>query len=147
MYSCLRLLIATPRKSIVSIDTASPSSRHRLGLLFATFLIATYASADCKKDIHGEVFCGAGRCLIDRDGTVWCSRHYEGGAEITLDGQVLCGKGRCAKDKYGRIFCSSEIGGTVLIDGRGRVRCYGQCEPATVDNCESTRADSARVNN
>jgi hypothetical protein len=124
-------------------STAPSNLVRRIGLLLSVLLMATITSADCKKDIRGEVFCGAGRCLVDRDGTVWCSRHYEGGAAITLDGQVLCGKGRCAKDKYGQVFCSSEIGGAALIDSRGRVRCYGQCEPATVDNCESTRADSA----
>ncbi len=128
----------------MSSRTAPSNALCRIGLLLTMLLMATITSADCKKDIHGEVFCGAGRCLVDRDGKVWCSRHYEGGVAITIDGQVLCGKGQCAKDKYGKVFCSSEIGGTVLIDSRGRVRCYGQCEPATVDNCESTRADSAK---
>ena len=128
----------------MSSCTAPSNILCRIGLLLTMLLMATITSADCKKDIRGEVFCGAGRCLVDRDGKVWCSRHYKGGVAITIDGQVLCGKGQCAKDKYGKVFCSSEIGGTVLIDSRGRVRCYGQCEPATVDNCESTRADSAK---
>ena len=115
----------------------------RIGLLVMSLLVAAFASADCIRDLRGEVYCGAGRCLVDRNGSVWCSRHYDGDAEITLDGQVLCGKGQCAKGSDGQLFCSSEVGGAVLIDSRGRVRCYGQCEPATADNCENTRADSA----
>jgi len=126
------------------ITTAGPSRlSSRIGLLVMALLFATITSADCMKDLRGEVYCGAGRCIVDRKGTVWCSRHYDGDAEITLDGQVLCGKGQCAQDRDGQVFCSSEIGGAVLIDIRGHVRCYGQCEPATADNCENTRADSA----
>lgn len=105
--------------------------------------MAATASADCVEDIQGEVYCGAGHCKVDRKGTVWCSRHYEGGAVTTLYGQVLCGKGQCATRSDGEIFCSSEVGGGALTDSRGRVRCYGQCEPATVDNCENTRAGSS----
>lgn len=113
------------------------------GLLAILSLGAPVTSADCARDLRGEVFCGAGRCVIDSDGTVWCSRHYKGDAQITLDGRVLCGKGQCAKDPHGQVFCSSVVGGAVLMDSRGHVRCYGQCEPATADECENTRADSA----
>jgi len=126
------------------VTNAGPSRFFsRIGLLVMAMLMAAITSADCVKDSRGEVYCGAGRCIIDSKGTVWCSRHYDGDAQITLDGQVLCGKGRCAKGSDGQVFCSSEIGGAVLIDSRGRVRCYGQCEPATADECENTRADSA----
>jgi hypothetical protein len=106
-------------------------------------LMATITSADCIKDLRGEVYCGAGRCIVDNKGTAWCSRHYDGDAKITLDGQVLCGKGQCAKDGGGQVFCSSERGGAVLIDSHRRVRCYGQCESATADNCEHTRGDAS----
>lgn len=105
-------------------------------------LMTSVTYADCVKDPQGEVYCGAGRCVIDSKGKVWCSRHYNGDVVITLYGQVLCGKGECDKDSDGLFFCSSEVGGTVLVDSRGRVRCYGRCEPATADNCENTRADS-----
>jgi hypothetical protein len=126
------------------IANAGPSRCFsRIGLLVITSLLAAITSADCAKDLRGEVYCGAGRCIVDSKGTVWCSRHYDGDAEITLDGQVLCGKGQCAKDSDGQVFCSSEVGGAVLIDSRGRVRCYGRCEPATADECENIRADSA----
>jgi hypothetical protein len=99
------------------------------------------AFADCAKDIDGEVFCGAGRCVRDADGIIWCSRFYEGGAEMTSHGRVVCGRGQCAKDTRGRIFCSSIVGGAVLKDIRGRVRCYGKCEAAGAALCENTRAD------
>ena len=115
----------------------------RLRLFVIASLIAAAASADCVTDVRGEVFCGAGRCIVDGKGTVWCSRYYEGDAEITLEGQVLCGKGQCAKNTDGQVFCSSEVGGAVLVDSRGHVRCFLRCEPATADMCESTRADIA----
>ncbi len=117
----------------------------RGGLLIAALLISAAASADCMIDIRGQVFCGAGRCAIDKDGTVWCSRHYEGGVGKTINGRVLCGVGRCAKDSRGRWFCSSEIGGGVAVDSNGRVRCYGTCVPATADDCENTIADESRA--
>jgi hypothetical protein len=113
------------------------------GPLVMAMLMATNSYADCVRDLYGEVYCGAGRCLVDRSGTVWCSRYYQGGATTTFGGQVLCGKGQCAKSSDGQIFCSAEIGGAVLRDSRGRVRCHGKCEPATADKCENTRADSA----
>ena len=115
----------------------------RISLVLITLLLATVISADCITDLRGETYCGAGHCKIDSEGTVWCSRYYEGGAEITLEGQVLCGIGQCVTDGEGQAFCSSEIGGAVLINSRGHVRCYGQCEPASKDYCESTHADSA----
>ncbi len=114
-----------------------------IGLLAMALLMPAITPADCLRDSRGEVYCGAGRCIFDTKGSVWCSRHYDGDVQITLDGQVLCGKGQCAKDSGGQIFCSSEPGGAVLIDSRGRVRCYGQCEPGSADECETTRADSA----
>ncbi|MEA2080045.1 MAG: hypothetical protein U9P00_09350 [Pseudomonadota bacterium] len=114
-----------------------------IGLLAIALLMTAIASADCLRDPRGEVYCGAGRCIVDSKGSVWCSRHDDGDAKITLDGQVLCGKGQCAKDSNGQVFCSSEVRGAVLIDSRGRVRCYGLCEPASADECENARADSA----
>lgn len=127
----------------MNVDAGEMRLRRRIGLVMTLLLATTIASADCAKDLRGEVFCGAGRCLIDGEGTVWCSRYYEGDAEKTLDGRVLCGKGQCAKNLDGDVFCSSEIGGAATIDSEGRIRCYGKCEPASADNCESTPADSA----
>ena len=124
-------------------DAVPPILFVRIGMIVMALLMAAITSADCIKDLRGEVYCGAGSCIVDSNGIVWCSRYLEGDAEKTLDGRVLCGKGQCAKDIAGEVLCSSEIGGTVLIDSRGRVRCYGQCEPATADKCESTRADGA----
>lgn len=110
-------------------------------LLAVLFLISTPLSADCMSDPRGDIYCGAGDCVVNNKGRVWCSRYYNGDAAITLYGQVLCGKGQCAKGLDGQFFCSSEIGGAVLLDSHGRVRCYGSCEPATADKCENTRAD------
>ena len=126
---------------ITNVDSSRFLSR--IGLFVMVLLMADITSAGCIKDLRGEVYCGAGRCIVDSEGAVWCSRHHDGDVKITLDGQVLCGVGQCAKNRDGQVFCSSEVGGAVLIDSRGHVRCYGQCEPATTDNCENTPADSA----
>jgi hypothetical protein len=118
---------------------------NRLAAVLLAFgaLYPPAASADCRTDADGEVYCGAGECVADSSGRIWCSRHYEGGVQITLDGEVLCGVGKCAEDANGRVYCSSEEGGTVTTDIDGQVRCYGRCEPGDVDHCETTRADSA----
>ncbi len=113
-----------------------------LGIIALT-IIGFAASADCTTDAYGKVYCGGGRCSRDQNGAVWCSRFYQGGAQKTRDGRVLCGKGQCAKSIRGEIFCSSVVGGAVLKDSKGRVRCAGQCERATSEHCENTRADSA----
>lgn len=110
-----------------------------IGLLAA----ASVANAECLTDLRGNVYCGAGQCRIDKGGKIWCSRHYEGGALVTIDGQVLCGVGLCAKDKYGRVYCSSEIGGAVVVDREGFVNCFGRCEEGTVANCVSEIGDKS----
>ena len=125
---------------ITNVDSSRFLSR--IGLFVMVLLMADITSAGCIKDLRGEVYCGAGRCIVDSKGAIWCSRHYEGGAAITLDGQVLCGKGQCVKNINGQVFCSSEVGGAALIDSHGRVRCYGHCEPATAGNCENSPAGS-----
>jgi hypothetical protein len=122
-----------------AIRLALPSA----ALLTVLLMTASLSSADCAKDSKGEVYCGAGSCVRDSAGVVWCSRFYEGDAQIARDGTVLCGKGQCEKDTRGELFCSTEKGGAVLKDSQGRVRCYGRCEPASVEMCESTPADTS----
>ena len=113
------------------------------GLLAVLWLLAPAASADCAADAYGEVYCGGGRCKRDHNGTIWCSRTYQGGAQRSLEGRVLCGTGQCVKNIRGEIYCSSVVGGAVLKDSKGLVRCQGRCERATAAQCENTRADSA----
>ena len=112
-------------------------------LLVVALLTPAITSADCIKELNGEVYCGAGQCIVDSSGIAWCSKYYDGGAQRTLEGRVLCGKGRCATRSDGKVFCSSTVGGAVLTDSSGQVRCYGQCEPATAEMCEHTRAGSS----
>lgn len=114
------------------------------GLLVVVLVTPALVAAECLKDRYGEVFCGAGKCMIDTEGTVWCSRYHDGDVDRTLDGYVLCGKGDCEKRSDGLVFCSTEIGGAVLLDSSGNVRCYGQCEPATAEMCENTIAGSSK---
>ena len=99
------------------------------------------AIADCLQTLHGDVYCGAGRCLVDKDGKVWCSRFPRGDAEKTIRGIVLCGKGACAKDINGTVLCSSELDGAVFVDAKGLVHCYGRCEAASAAHCEAVQAD------
>ena len=114
------------------------------GSVFLMILMTpTLIWSECLKDRYGEVYCGAGQCQIDRNGTVRCSRYYDGFAERTSNGQVLCGKGQCVTRSDGAVFCSTEIGGAAIVDSRGNARCYGQCESATEEMCETTRAGSS----
>ena len=113
-----------------------------LGVVVLTS-IGIAAHADCATDAYGDVYCGGGRCLRDRHGKVWCSRSYQGGAQLSRDGSVLCGKGQCARSTRGEVFCSSTVGGAVLKDSKGHVRCTGTCEPGSPAQCENTRSDSA----
>lgn len=124
-----------------------PSSRCRFifGIFsfLACFAFSLVSRADCFANITGEIFCGAGKCMIDSSGTVFCSRHDRGDAILTLHGGVLCGRGLCGKDMAGRIFCSSEIGGAVMLDRSGNVRCTGQCIPGSVSDCSTAKASSS----
>jgi len=101
------------------------------------------ASADCRTDTTGDAYCGRGSCIAARNGVIWCSRFFQGGAHRTRDGKVVCGKGQCEKSSRGEIYCSSVTGGAVLKDSKGLVRCTGQCERGSSAYCEHTRADSA----
>ena len=109
-------------------------------LLVVLLMIPALAIADCLKDGHGKTYCGTGRCKADSTGTAWCSKYFEGDAERMPDGKVVCGKGQCMKGSDGSVICSTETSGSVIIDGNGNVRCDGQCEPASVENCETARA-------
>ena len=121
----------------------SPTSISKLVAFLSIILTAAVVRAECIQDLRGEVYCGAGRCVVDSKGVVWCSRTLHGDAKVALDGQVLCGKGNCAAGRDGKLYCSSEVGGDVLVDSRGRVRCFGSCEPAKAEYCESKVADRA----
>lgn len=112
-----------------------------IGFLALLFVPAGFAHADCAVDASGGVYCGGGRCVADRNGTIWCARAYLGDAVRTRDGSVLCGAGQCETDWRGQVHCSAIVGGAVLRDSGGRVRCYGRCERAAADRCEHTPAD------
>ena len=55
-----------------------------------------------------------------------------------LDG-VVCARGQCAETARGQLICSAVDGGAVFVDVKG-IRCYGQCERASVDLCERSVA-------
>jgi hypothetical protein len=123
-------------------NEVSTRSAILIGLVASVSLYSGTTWGDCIKDFAGEVYCGAGRCIVDRQGTIRCSRHLDGGAMRDRDGQVLCGRGACAKGSNGLTFCSSVVGGHVIMDSHGRVRCYGSCEPGSQNQCESSLAGS-----
>ena len=62
-----------------------------VGAVAVLLLPAADVLADCVRDSRGEVYCGAGRCNFDRNGVVWCSRSYDGGADIKRHGSVRQG--------------------------------------------------------
>lgn len=128
---------------MIATKAAAPLATCSLGAIALVLALASPAAADCAKDITGEVYCGGGRCIADREGTIWCASSHGGDVERLQDGTIVCGKGECAKDSRGRVFCSSEKDGAVLIDSSGSVRCYGRCEPASSALCERTKADSS----
>ena len=112
--------------AFIMITNGIPSrSLARIGLVVMPLSMPALTSANCVKDLRGEVYCGVGHCIVDSKGIAWCSRYFDGDAVSTMDGRVVCGKGQCAKRSDGEVFCSSEVGGAVLIDSSGRVRCYG----------------------
>jgi hypothetical protein len=123
--------------------TRAKSFHNGLVVLVTLILSPAGAYADCAKDRTGEVYCGAGACISDRNGIIWCSRYYDGGAQRTRKGKVLCGRGQCVRDSHGIVFCSSQVGGSALRDSRGQVRCFGQCEPARAEWCENRLAGSS----
>jgi hypothetical protein len=112
-------------------------------LLALLLLLSATVSADCAPNRGGEVFCGAGDCVSDRGGVIGCSKFRDGGAQLTRDGEAMCGKGQCTRDPRDRVFCSTEVGGAAVRETKGRVRCYGQCEPAKAEWCENSLAASS----
>lgn len=130
-------------KSVGSIRNPFAVCLAMATLLGGLLAAAPAARSECLTDLRGNVYCGAGQCRRDKAGRIWCSRHFDGGALVTIEGQVLCGVGLCAKDKYGRVYCSSEIGGAIVVDREGFVNCFGRCELGTVENCSSEIGDKS----
>jgi hypothetical protein len=105
-------------------------------LAVALAVIASSASAECMKNRSGDVVCGRGQCEKTRDGQVFCSRYEDGAAVRTSEGKVVCGKGQCVKTSRGEIFCSADEGGSAMKDRNGDPKCLGECERASIENCE-----------
>lgn len=120
--------------------------RYLLPLIFSTAIglafVGSTAVADCMKNRNGEFICGKGGCQRDRSGVVLCSAFLNGSAVRNSHGEIVCGKGRCIENSKREIICSTEQEGDVQLDRFGRAHCQGQCEPASVDYCESRLADS-----
>jgi len=68
----------------------------------------------------------------------FCAPSRFGTVQNTLDG-VVCARGQCAETARGQLICSAVDGGAVFVDVKG-IRCYGQCERASVDLCERSVA-------
>jgi len=71
-------------------------------------------------------------------GLAFCAPSRFGTVQNTLDG-VACARGQCAETARGQLICSAVDGGAVFVDVKG-IRCYGQCERASVDLCERSVA-------
>ena len=86
----------------------------------------------------GDVICGQGPCMTTARGQAFCAPSRFGTVQNTLDG-VVCARGQCAETARGQLICSAVDGGAVFVDVKG-IRCYGQCERASVDLCERSVA-------
>lgn len=113
----------------------------KIFLFFILFILsANYAIADCRTDKFGEVYCGKGKCEIDKDGKVLCSKYRYGDAVINKYGNVVCGKGKCRTGQdFNDYFCSKIEDGGASVDHFGVVKCYGGCEQASSSMCESEK--------
>src|SRR5262249_1142620 len=108
-------------------------------LLLGMAMTATLAEAgDCIKDPNGNVVCGRGQCAADQYGKILCAREG-GGAMRNRDGEVKCGLGYCAMDDLGEVKCSTQRGGDAMLDSNGKVKCLGECQPASASLCEAGR--------
>ncbi len=108
--------------------------------LFLLFNLAlTPAVAECMRDTGRiETVCGAGPCLKDRWGEVYCAPHIDGSAMLDRQQRVVCSVGQCRRSIKDEIICSSEPGGAVLTNIRGEIDCYGECRLASIEACERT---------
>ncbi|TMB52327.1 MAG: hypothetical protein E6J56_16405 [Deltaproteobacteria bacterium] len=108
-------------------------------MLLALLAVCASARADCVKEISsGDVICGQGPCMTTARGLAFCAPSRFGTVQNTLDG-VVCARGQCAETARGQLICSAVDGGAVFVDVKG-IRCYGQCERASVDLCERSVA-------
>jgi hypothetical protein len=104
-------------------------------LLFALLGLPSLSTADCIRDRYGQIVCGAGECVPDQDGNIFCAP-VGGSALRDNHGEVFCGVGECTKDQKGKIWCSTVPGGGAATSAYGEVKCYKGCEAATQERCE-----------
>ncbi len=97
----------------------------------------SYVFAECMRDDGRiETVCGAGPCVKDRYGEVYCAPHIDGTATLDRYQQAVCSVGRCARSRNDEIICSREPGGDVLLNIYGEADCYGGCIVASAEACE-----------
>ena len=108
--------------------------------VMAGLLLPSLATADCQTNRSGEVVCGAGPCVRDLKGSVYCAHFRFGSVVRTSSGETLCGKGQCVTTLQGEVICSNVDGGAAVKQLDGSTRCMGECERASVELCEQTPA-------
>ena len=110
-------------------------------LTFLIFLgIQHDAFAACLTDRLGDVYCGRGSCVLDKNGNVSCSRYLYGNAVLNNQGNTVCGKGKCVlSTKFDNFYCSAIEAGGASVDRFGAVKCYGGCELASAAMCERVK--------
>lgn len=112
---------------------------HPLVVTLALLVVSTSTPADCLKETSsGEVICGQGACMTNARGLAFCAPSRYGTIQNSING-VVCARGQCIETARGQLICSSVDGGAVFPDSKG-VRCYGECERASVGLCERTVA-------
>ena len=121
-------------------DSSVPIVKILFAVTLAGMMVSTAVHAGCMQDRWGHVVCGAGSCVRDREGMVYCAPTRFGSVVRTIDGQVKCAHGQCVKTLEGELICSSVDGGGAVKRVDGTVRCEGSCEYATTDLCEALPA-------
>ncbi|AUH49836.1 hypothetical protein CXB49_02815 [Chromobacterium sp. ATCC 53434] len=113
--------------------------RFASALGFIGLLAAAAASANCinlggrsycaqqggQAVLHqGLPYCGAGACVADEFGNLFCSP-YPGGGAIRAGGGFYAGPGMCLLGPDGSPHCAATPGGSCNIGPGGQVVCDG----------------------
>jgi len=109
----------------------------RYFLLFLPWCLVSSVQAECMGDSGRiETVCGAGPCVKDRYGEVYCAPHIDGTATLDRYRLAVCSVGRCVTNINDEVICSREPGGDAMRNIYGEVDCYGGCVVASAEACE-----------
>ena len=73
---------------------------------------------------RGNAYCGAGACVADEFGNLFCSP-YPGGGAIRAGGAFYAGPGMCLLGPDGSPRCAARPGGSCQVAADGQIQCDG----------------------